>query len=255
MKTIKEKSQKLLQHLNYHYQQFENYFTSGSFGVKFYPFLMYPCIRHSQLLVIRLFAILSVFIGIYFFFAEFITILFSPSLLTYTQHTLFELAQPIGTIIDDRVLQLSPLSFAVRASFLLQGYLFALIYLFAVTRTTQGFRVMSSILSICFASGMALIYSAQGGKFTEGGLQNLGMGITFCLGNIILIITGLTINSPKLIFFKRFSLIAGIIGLTAIIFSLFEPTSYLPILERLSLYTILSWEIVAGFAILKQVNK
>lgn len=237
------------------YQQLETYFTSGSFGIKVYPFFMYPCVRHIQALIVRLLAVLSVFIGIYFFFTEFIAILFSPSLSTYTQHTLFELSQPIGSIIDDRVSQLSPLSFAIRASFLLQGYLFALIYIFAIAHTTQNFRIISSVLAICFASGMVLIYSAQGGKFTEGGLQNLGMGITFCLGNILLIITGLTIHSPKLNLFKKFSLIAGSIGLISITFSLFEPTTYLPILERIGLYTILSWEIIAGFAILKQVNK
>lgn len=253
MKT--EKCKSLLQFLVQQYQKVEDYFTSGSFGVKFYPFLMYPCVRHSQSMIVRLLAVLSIFIGTYFFFAELIAILFSPiSLPAYIQHTLFELLLPAGTIIDDRVVQLSPLSFVVRASFLLQGYFFAIIYLFAVMRITQNVRLIAGLLALCFSCGMILIYSAQGGKFTEGGLQNLGLDITFLIGNLTLLITGLTVKSSKLKTFKRFSLIAGTLGTTAIAIVLINPTIYLAILERIGLYCILIWEIVAGFTVLKKFN-
>lgn len=251
MKT--EKCKALLQRLVQQYQKIEDYFTSGSFGVKFYPFLMYPCVRHSQSFIVRLLAILSVFIGLYFLFAELIAILFSHvSLPAYIQHTLFELLLPAGTIIDDRVVQLSPLSFVVRASFLIQGYFFTVIYLFAIMRITQNVRLIAGLLALCFSCGMILIYSAQGGKFTEGGLQNIGLDITLLIGNLTLIITGLTVKSSKLNTFKHFSLIAGTIGATATTIPLIEPTIYLAALERIGLYCILSWEIVAGFTVLKK---
>lgn len=251
----KEKCQQLFQYFCKQYQKLESYFTSGSFGVKFYPFLMYPCVRYSQSLILRSLAVLSVFIGLYFFVAELVTILFSPSsILTYIQHTMFELSLPNGTLIEDRIIQLSPLSFAVRASFLVQSYCFVIIYIVAVMRLTHGVRLIAALLAICFSSGMALIYSAQGGSFTIGGLQNIGVSITFLIGNLTLLITGLTTQSNELKFFKKFSLIAGLIGTFAILFTLIEPTIYLPIIERISLYTILSWEIVAGFTLLKQVK-
>lgn len=248
-----------LQYLSQQYQKLENYFTSGSFGVKFYPFLMYPCVRHSQSLLVRLLALLSIFIGIYFFFAELIAILFSQAALpAYIQHTLFELLLPAGTMVDDRIVQLSSLSFVVRASFLLQGYFFAIIYLFSVMRITQNVRLIAGLLALCFSCGMILIYSAQGGKFTAGGLQNLGLDITFLIGNLTLIITGLTVKSSKLKNFKKFSLIAGTLGTLSMVMIFIEPTAYLAVLERIGLYTILIWEIVAGFTILnkfKIINK
>lgn len=238
------------------YQKLENYFTHGSFGVKFYPILMHPCVRHSQSFVVKTCAVLCVFIGLYFLFGELIAILFSDaSLPAYRTHTTFELAQPTGTMIDGKTVLNSPLAFVVRASFLLQGYAFALLYFLAVMRVTEGVRLLTGLLAICFSVGMAMIYAAQGGQFTAGGLQNLGVSVTFLLGNVLMILTALTVKSPKLKFFKWFSLIGGLLGAAAIGFTLFEPTAFLPLLERVSLYAILTWEVAAGFAVLKEVRK
>lgn len=237
------------------YQKLEDFFTKGSFGVIFYPILMHPCVRHSHSFVVKIFAVLSVFIGLYFLFAELITILFSDaSLSAYLHHTIFELAQPQGTLIDEKVVFNSPLSFVIRASFLTQGYLFAVIYWFAVMRITHGIRLITGLLAILISCGMILISSAQGGKWTVGGLQNLGASLTFLLGNLMLIITAFTIKASDLSLFRQFSVIAGSLGLAAILVSLFQPTEYLPLLERISLYSLLIWEIAAGFAILKQVK-
>lgn len=251
----KEKLKSFFHVIANQYQRVENYFTSGSFGVKFYPILMYPCVRHSQTFIVKLLAVLSVFIGIYFLFAELIAILFSQSTIAgYLHHTLFELSLPVGTVINDKAINITPLSYVIRASFLVQGYAFAIIYLFSVMRITEGVRLIAGALAIAFSAFMVMIYSAEGGQFTVGGLQNIGVSITFLIGNLVLIITGLTVKSPQLKSFKILSLVLGVIGAAAVIFTIFEPTPYLPILERLSLYAILVWEIAVGFAILKQVR-
>lgn len=255
MDMNKDKRIPFLKYLANQYQQAEDYFSKGAFGVKFYPFLMHPCVRHSHAFFVRMFAVLSVFIGLYFLFAELIAILFSSaSLSAYLHHTIFELSVPMGAIIDDHTVQISPLSFSVRASFLLQGYLFALIYFISVMRITQGFRLISGLLALAFSFCMGLIYSAQGGEYTVGGLQNIGVSITFILGNLTMLITALTIHSPLLKKFKIATLVLGLIGLSAVIFTLIEPTPYLPIFERLSIYSVMIWEIAVGFAILKQVS-
>ncbi|MDO4698557.1 MAG: DUF998 domain-containing protein [Pasteurellaceae bacterium] len=234
----------------------KRYLNLNALTIQFYPLLMHPCIRHSHTFFVRTFAVLSVFIGLYFLFAELIAILFSrASLSAYLHHTLFELSVPNGSIIDDRTVQLTPLSFSVRASFLLQGYLFALIYFVSVMRITQGFRLIAGALALAFSFCMGLIYSAQGGQYTVGGLQNLGVSITFILGNLIILLTAFTTHSPLLTKFKMFSLLIGGIGLVSIIFTMITPTPYLPILERLGIYSILFWEIAVGFAVLKQVAR
>ena len=237
------------------YQTVENYFTTGSFGVKFYPLLMYPCVRHTQSTVIKLLAVLSVFIGLYFFFAELIAILFTTEgLKLYAEHTLFELAQPIGSVFDDYTVISSPLSFAVRASFLVQGYCFAIIYFIAVMRITHNIKLLAGIAALCVTFGTSLIYSAQGGNYTLGGLQNLGMDITFLIGNLVMILTGFGLKSEQYPTFKWFCILVGLGGAAAISVALFMPTPYLAILQRVSWYSLLIWEIAVGFAILKQVK-
>ena len=253
--TFKHKLSHIINAISQWYQRFESYFTNGSFGVKFYPFLMYPCVRYSHLVIVSFLAKLSIFLGLYFFFAEFVAILFTKEgLSVYVKHSLFELAQPIGSIFDNYTVIESPLSFAIRASFLLQGYCFAFIYFLAVMKITHSVKLLAGISALCFTFGAILIYSAQGGDYTSGGLHNLGADITFLIGNLVMILTGLGLKSEQYPIFKWFCIIAGLLGLVAIGVVLSTPMPYLVLLQRISWYSLLIWEISVGFAILKQVK-
>ncbi len=245
------------QWLSHHYQTIEDYFTSGSFGVRFYPFLMYPCVRHSVSGIIKLTAVMSVFIALYYFFAEFITILFSDvSLPAYVRHTPLELLQPAGTIIDGKEIHLSPLYFSMKMAFLVQGCLFIFIYLIGVTQiTARRFRLLGILFSLLFSCGAILIFSSQGGKYTLGGLQNTGASLTYLCGNLAMIASGLGMIQPHLQKLKRYSLIAGVIGASAITTSLWIELPYLALLERVSLYSLFIWEVAIGFAILNKENR
>ncbi|KAE9539273.1 DUF998 domain-containing protein [Ursidibacter maritimus] len=251
-----EKIKQLAHQLGEQYQKIEDYFTNGSFVIKFYPFLMYPCVRQAQSLSIKFVAILSIFIGIYYLFTELIAILFSEvSLAAYLHHTSFELSLPNGTIIDNNVTVNSPLSFAMRASFLVQGYLFFFIYLLGVTRITQRFRLISGFSALLFSCGMVILYSTQSGKYIENAVQNLGGSLTFLCGNLAMLMIGFGIKSRRQSTFKNFSILAGLIGTAAIFITLFLPLPYLALFERLGITTIMLWEVALGFAILRQVKK
>lgn len=243
--------------LLYQYQKIEDYFTSGSFGVRFYPFLMYPCVRYSVSGTIKFTAVLSVFAALYYFFAEFITILFSDiSLPAYVRHTTLELLQPAGTIIDGKEVHLSPLYFSMKMAFLVQGFLFIFIYLIGVTQiTARRFRLLGILFSLLFSCGAILIFSSQGGKYTLGGLQNIGASFTYLCGNLAMIASGLGMIQPHLQKLKRYSLIAGLIGVSAITTTLLIELPYLALLERLSLYSLFIWEVAIGFAILNKENR
>ncbi len=245
------------QWLSHSYQTIEDYFTSGSFGVRFYPFLMYPCVRHSVSGIIKLTAVLSVFAALYYFFAEFITILFSDvSLPAYVRHTTLELLQPAGTIIDGKEVHLSPLYFSMKMAFLVQGCLFIFIYLIGVTQiTARRFRLLGILFSLLFSCGAILIFSSQGGKYTLGGLQNIGASLTYLCGNLAMIVSSLGIIQPHLQKLKHYSLIAGLIGVSAITTTLLIELPYLALLERLSLYSLFIWEVAIGFAILNKENR
>lgn len=252
-----EKLKPVGQFISKNYQIIEDYFTRGSFGVRFYPFLMYPCVRHSVSGIIKLTAVLSVFVALYYFFSEFITILFSNvSLPAYIRHTPLELLQPAGTIIDGKEVHLSPLYFSMKMTFLVQGCLFIFIYLIGVTQiTARRFRLLGILFSLLFSCGAILIFSSQGGKYTLGGLQNIGASLTYLCGNLAMIASGLGMIQPHLQKLKRYSLMAGLIGASAIITTFFIELPYLALLERLSLYSLFIWEVAIGFAILNKENR
>ncbi|VEI74132.1 Uncharacterised protein [Mannheimia haemolytica] len=247
----------LIQQLTTLSKAIENYFTSGSFGVKFYPFLMHPCFRKSCAFLIFIIAMVSSFSGLFYLVAEHITILFSErSLTTYFHHSTLELMIPVGTMIDDKISQLSPLSVVMRSMFVLQAVVFFFIYAIGITHVTQNkLRVIGLLLSLCFAIGCSLVAGIQPSSRGEFGIYNLGASITFLIGNLTLIIAGLDLYHPALQFFKRFSIGAGVLGAICILITIFLPTLFSPLIERVGIYTIMLWEILAGFAIIKRLWK
>ncbi len=247
----------LIQQLTTLSKAIENYFTSGSFGVKFYPFLMHPCFRKSCAFLIFIIAMVSSFSGLFYLVAEHITILFSErSLTTYFHHSTLELMIPVGTMIDEKISELSPLSVVMRSMFVLQAVVFFFIYAIGITHIAHNkLRVIGLLLSLCFAIGCSLVAGIQPSSRGEFGIYNLGASITFLIGNLTLIIAGFNLYHPSMQFFKRFSIGAGVIGAICILITIFLPTLFSPLIERAGIYTIMLWEILAGFAIIKRLLK
>lgn len=234
-------------------KQTRDYFKNGSFGMAVYPYLMHPCFRKLSSVLMMIIAIVSAFGGVFYLFGEHVTILFSErSLTTYVHHTTLELFFPIGTIIEDKESTLSTLPQVIRALFDYQSYMFILLYMLGIYRiSNKHYWIVGVFLALGFSIGCGLVANIATGHYNEGGLQNLGMTITIILGNLTMLVSGLDIPNAKLPEFKKQSLILGLVGLGAIVFTLFMPTVFTPIIERLSIYSIMIWEVLAGFAILK----
>lgn len=252
IKWIKNIVQKLLFALD----TVENYFTSGSFGVKFYPLLMHPCFRKSYECLIFITAIVSSFSGLFYLIAEHFTLLFSErSLTAYFHHSTLELLVPVSTMIDDKLSELSPLSLVMRIIFMVQAVVFFFIYAIGITHIADNKRrVIGLILALFFAIGCSLVSGIQPNSRGEFGIYNLGASITFLIGNLTLITVGLDIHHPTIRFFKHFSIAAGMIGVSCILVTMFLPTIFSPLIERMGIYTIMIWEILAGFAIIKRLR-
>lgn len=238
-------------------QTVENYFKSGSFGVKFYPFLMHPCLRESCSALVFIIAVISSFSGLFYLLAEQITIFLSErSVTTYFHHSTLELMIPVGTIIGEKESQLSPLSTIMNATFKVQAAVFFFIYAIGITHIAHNkLRFFGLLLSLCFSIGCLLVAGIQPNERGEFGFYNLGASLTFLIGNLTLIIVGLDIKHPHILFFKRFSINAGITGCICILITLFYPTIFSPLIERMGIYTIMIWEILAGFAVIKRLRK
>lgn len=233
-----------------------HFFTSGSFAIAVYPFLMHPCVQTSYKLFIRLAAVVLAFSGVFYLLAELVTSLFSSaSLASYFRHTTLELLIPFGSEIDGRKSELSPLYYVMTSVFASQSYLFIFAYCFGITYIAEKkFHILGMFFAILFGLGLMLISSSQGGKYTDGGLQSLGATITYLLGNFTLIITGLTISKTHLASFRKYSLRAGFIGFVAVLVTLFYPSAFTPFLERVGIYSIVIWQVLAAFAITKRIK-
>lgn len=236
------------------YQRLEHYFTGGSFAIKFYPFLMHPCVRYSHTAIICLVAIATIFCAIYYLFAEFITILFSePSLSAYIKHTPLELLLDRNSLIEGKNGQITPLFYAMQVAYLLQSAIFLLFVFFCLRQISSNkFRLLTLLCAVLFSVGVSLIYAAQGGKYTIGGLHNIGFESTFLVGNLTVLLGSLAINRHYLSRLKRGAIFAGLVGTTAIAIPLFIETPYTPMLERLSIYALLCWQIALSFAVLRE---
>lgn len=233
--------------------QLQNYFNNGSFGVAVYPFLMHPVIRGITRFIIILLAILLSFMGVFYLFAELIVSLFSQSsLMSYFQHTVLELLIPFGTLIDGKMNSLSPLSHVMNAVFSLQGMCFTITYLAVIVQlSSRQYWLFAFIFAVFFSIGMCLIPEAQA-KVTAGGLQNLGASLTYLCGNLAVVMAGVNTVKPALVWLRRFAIQAGAIGVLCILVTIFLPNILTPILERIAIYTIMVWEILAGIAMLKR---
>ncbi|WGE54091.1 permease [Actinobacillus equuli subsp. equuli] len=234
-------------------RQLQDFFNNGSFGVAVYPFFMHPLIRGSGRFIVVLLAALLSFMGVFYLFAEFVVNLFSESsLISYIRHTVLELLIPFGTIIDGKTNTFSPLSQVMNAIFSLQGLAFVIAYLAVIVQLSRRkYWLLALIFAAFFSIGMSLIPSSQA-KITAGGLQNLGASLTYLFGNLAILMAGIDIVKPQLLWLRRFALQAGTIGVLCILVTIFLPNILTPILERVAIYAIMIWEVLAGLAMLKR---
>lgn len=234
-------------------QSLRQYFKNGSFAIAIYPYLMHPCVRHSITFFTRIVAILSAYAGVFYLFGEQVTILFSDTAIAaYIHHSTLELLFPIGTIIDDREMTLSHLPEIMRAVLSYQAAIFVPLYLFGIYRmSNKRYWLFGLLFAIAYAIGMHWVSALTSGHYTEAGLQNFGFTLTIMMGNLTLLFSGFDLPKTELAKFKNWTLWLGIIGLIGILITLAMPTLFHPVLERISLYTIMIWEIAAGFTMLK----
>lgn len=236
-------------------QNTRNYFKNGSFVIAIYPYLMHPCFRKMDRFIKVLLGILAAYGGVFYLFGEHVAILFSErSITAYVHHSTLELFFPLGTVIDGKENTLSNFPEVLRVAFGYQAYLIVPFYLFAIyPLSRKRLWLLEFLLALCFAIGTALVAEITSGRYTEGGLQNFGLSLTIILGNLMLLIIGFDLNKSSTPRLKKSTLWLGFVGIACVSVTLGLPSLFSPILERISLYTIMIWEIVAGFSVVQHI--
>lgn len=160
---------------------------------------------------------------------------------TYAFHTISELGIPNLN---------SPLSFLMNSAFIIMGLclLFANFYKFKdfIIRNKAIFYVLTPITSI----GVIIVALIHGGNPLTMSYHALGAIMAILGGNVLLIVISRSMDEFEI--YQKATLILGVIGFIAFWVMFFNMESiYMPIFERLSVYTLIAWSFISGIHLLK----
>ena len=181
--------------------------------------------------------------SLYYFIAEAISaIFFNDSLInTYIIHTISELGIPNFN---------SPLFWLMNLAFIIIGLtlLFGNFYKFKdfIIKNKLVFYILTVITSF----GVVIVALIHGGNLLTSGYHTLGAVMAILGGNILLVLISKSMDEFKI--YQKSTLILGLIGLIVFWIMFFNlKNMYMPVLERLSVYTLILWSFLTGVYLVK----
>ena len=181
--------------------------------------------------------------SLYYIIAEAISAtFFNDSLFnTYIFHTISELGIPNMN---------SPLFWLMNSAFILIG----LFLLFGNFYKFKDFIIKNKavfyIFSVIAAVGVIIVGLIHGGNPFTLGYHMLGAMMAILGGNILLVIISRSMEDFG--FYQKLTLLLGIIGLAAFWIMFFNMrNAYMPVFERLSVYTLIIWFFSTGIHVIR----
>ena len=181
--------------------------------------------------------------SLYYILAEvFSAIYFKDTLIsTYLFHTISELGIPNIN---------SPLFWLMNSAFIIIG----LVLLFDNFYYFKNFIIKNKlpfyILTLTTSIGVIIVALIHGGNPFTLGYHMLGAMMAILGGNILLILISKSMDVFK--FYQKFSLILGLIGLVVFWIMFFNMNNiYMPVFERISVYTLIIWNFLTGVFLLR----
>ena len=177
--------------------------------------------------------------GLYYLIAEFITAIFFRDSLanTYIFHTISELGIPNMN---------SPLAFLMNSAFIIIG----LALLFGYFARFKDFiiknKIIISVLSLVTAIGVIIVALIHGGNPLTASYHSLGAVMAILGGNVMLVFVSRSMEDFGR--YQKISLALGIVGIIIFWIMFFNLESiYMPVFERLSVYTLIIWNLLSGY--------
>lgn len=188
-----------------------------------------------------------IFGSLYYLIAEAISAtFFNDSLInTYMFHTISELGIPNLN---------SPLSFLMNSAFILTGLTLLFVNLYQFKDFIIKNKVIFFIFSLIPSLGVIIVGLIHGGNPLTSGYHTLGAVMAILGGNILLVL--ISRSMVKFGIYQKITLILGLIGLVVFWIMFFNIQSiYMPVFERLSVYTLILWYFITGlFLLTKNLN-
>lgn len=187
--------------------------------------------------------IVFLFGSLYYVLAEAISAThFNASLFnTYIFHTISELGIPNGN---------SPLFWLMNSAFIIIGLtvLFGNFYSFKdfIVKNKRIFYSLTVITSV----GVIIVAMIHGGNPLTSGYHTMGAVMAILGGNVLLVLISRSMEEFES--YQKVTLILGVIGLIVFWIMFFSMSNiYMPVFERLSVYTLIAWSFLTGVYLLK----
>ena len=160
---------------------------------------------------------------------------------TYIYHTISELGIPNGN---------SPLFWLMNSAFIIIG----LTLLFGNFYSFKDFiaknKIACYVLTVITSLGVIIVGLIHGGNPLTSGYHTLGAVMVILGGNILLVIVSRSMSEFES--YQKITLILGIVGLTVFWIMFFNMYNiYMPVLERLSVYTLIIWSFLTGIYLIR----
>lgn len=181
--------------------------------------------------------------SLYYLIAELISaIYFNDSLFnTYVFHTISELGIPNTN---------SPLSVLMNSAFILIGLTLICANLSEFKEYIVKNKVIFYILTIITSLGVIIVGLIHGGNPLTSGYHTLGAVMAILGGNLLLLILSKSMGNYDE--YQKTTCILGIIGIIAFWIMVLNITNvYMPVLERISVYTLILWNFITGIYLFK----
>lgn len=176
--------------------------------------------------------------SLYYLLAEFIcAIFFNDSLInTYLYHTISELGIPNAN---------SPLSFLMNSAFILIGLALISGSFYELKNHIIKNKRLFYLLTLVTSMGVIIVGLIHGGNPLTSGYHTMGAVMAILGGNILLVV--ISRSTSEFNGYEKATLILAVIGLIAFWVMFFNITSiYMPVFERLSVYTLIIWCFLTG---------
>ena len=144
----------------------------------------------------------------------------------------------------------SPLFWLMNSAFILIG----LTLIFGNFSKFKDFiskkRLVFYIFTLITSFGVIIVGLIHGGNPLTSGYHTLGAVMAILGGNILLVLTALSMDEFKT--YQKITLILGVVGLAAFWIMFFNLGNvYMPVLERLSVYPLILWSFLTGIYLIK----
>ena len=182
--------------------------------------------------------------SLYYLIAEAISAaFFKDSLInTYIFHAISELGIPNGN---------SPLFWLMNSAFILIGLGLIFGSFYKLKDYIVKNKVVFYILALVTAFGVIIVGMIHGGNPLTSGYHTFGAVMAILGGNIFLIIISRSMAEFET--YQKTTLILGVVGLIAFWILFFSMKSiYMPVYERLSVYTLILWSFITGIYLLRK---